>query len=75
LLDSFQFERRGIPATGLITDQFIPGAKAITSLNGYPDYPFVVVPHPLESLTPEELDQRAELAMPQLVKILTKPRS
>jgi hypothetical protein len=72
LLDSFQFERRGIPATGLITDQFIPGAKAITFLNGYPDYPFVIVPHPLESLSLEELDQRAEIATPQLVTILTK---
>jgi len=72
LLDSFQFERRGIPATGLITDQFIPGAKAITFLNGYPDYPFIVVPHPLESLSLEELDQRAEIVIPQLVRILTK---
>ena len=71
MLDSFQFERRGIPAVGLITDQFIPGAKAITALNGFPEYPFVIVPHPLESLSLEELDERAELALPQLLKILT----
>jgi len=72
LLDSFQFERRGVPAAGLITDQFIPGAKAITALHGLPDYQFVIVPHPLESLSLEELEQRAALAIPQLVNILTK---
>jgi hypothetical protein len=72
LLDGFQFERRGIPAAAVITDQFIPGAKAIAALHKFPDYPFAVVPHPLESLSPEQLEQRADLAVAQLVDILTK---
>jgi len=72
LLDSIQFERRGIPAAALITEEFIPGAKATISAQGINDYSFVIVPHPLGSLGPEELEQRADLAIPQFEKILTK---
>jgi len=71
LLDSFQFERRGVPAAALITDEFIPGAKAITALHGVPDYPFVLVPHPLGSLDSEALGKRADMAVPQFEKLLT----
>jgi len=72
LLDSLQFERRGIPAAALITEEFIPGAKATVVAQGVLDYSFVVVPHPLGSLGVEELEQRAELAIPQFERILTK---
>jgi hypothetical protein len=72
LLDSFQFERRGIPAVALITNEFLPGAKTITALHGVPDYPFVIVPHPIGSLDLDGLGQRADLALPQFEKLLIK---
>ncbi len=33
-------------------------------------YPLVTVPHPLGSLTPELLQERAEQALPQVMDIL-----
>jgi len=38
---------------------------------GNPLYPFVVVPHPIGSLTPTELRERAATAAPQVIAILT----
>lgn len=35
-----------------------------------PDYPFIVVDHPLGSLTPEQVRGRAEQAFAQGLKIL-----
>ena len=52
-------ERLGIPTASIITDVFLPTAKAMTRMMGVPDYEFVVAPHPLSSLTDEECDERA----------------
>jgi hypothetical protein len=37
---------------------------------GIPDYHFAVLPHPLGSLTPGELKERARVALPQVIEIL-----
>lgn len=37
---------------------------------GIPDYPFVIVPHPVGSLTPELLTQRAREAAPVVARVL-----
>jgi hypothetical protein len=38
---------------------------------GIPDLPLVLMPHPLGGISREDLDQRAELALPMLVQSLT----
>ncbi len=38
---------------------------------GIPDYPFVILDHPLGSLTHEEISERAEAAANQAIEILT----
>ena len=59
-------------ATAVIcTDQFVESAKAQAAICGHPQYPFVVVAHPIGSLTPAELQARADLALPQVLAILT----
>jgi hypothetical protein len=60
-----------VPAAVICTEPFIPTARAQAAISGNPAYPFVVVPHPLGSLTPAELRARAEAALPQVVAILT----
>jgi len=72
LLDSLEFERRGIPSTAIVTEEFVPGAKAATAMHGLPDYPFVILRHPLKNLSPNELEERADAALPQLNRLLTK---
>ena len=65
-------ERRGVPAAVICSDQFIESARAQAAICGNPDYPFVVVPHPIGSLTETELGERARLAAGQVIDILTR---
>jgi hypothetical protein len=45
-------------------------AKNIARILGLPDYPFVMVQHPIGSCTPPELKARAEVAYRQALPIL-----
>ena len=60
MLDAISFEKRGIPAVAIITEPFIPTAAAIAELAGMPGYPHAVIPHPVGSLSPEEVRRRAD---------------
>jgi hypothetical protein len=60
VLDAITFEKRGIPAVAIITEPFIPTAAAIALLSGMPGYPHAVIPHPVSSLSPEDVRRRAE---------------
>lgn len=62
MLDAVQFEEVGIPSTAIITAPFLTTCKAMAELQGFPDYPITVVPHPITSLTEEEMLARADLA-------------
>jgi len=70
LHDGIEMEKRGVPAAVICTDQFIASAKAQAAICGNPDYPFVVVSHPIGSLTDAELRDRARAAIPQILEIL-----
>ena len=59
-----------MPTAVICTDQFVESAKAQAAICGNPGYPFVVVPHPIGSLTAEELRDRARTAVGQAIDIL-----
>lgn len=68
--DGVTFEGLGIPTAVVCTEPFIPTAKSMAKILGMPDYPFVTVTHPLGSLKPDELNERARMALPQVMGIL-----
>lgn len=70
--DGIELERRGVPTAVICTDQFVASAKAQAEICGNPSYPFVVVDHPIGSLTNAELTARATVATPQVIEILTR---
>jgi hypothetical protein len=70
LHDGITFERLGIPSAVIITDPFIPAAQAITELDGLPDYGYVAIPHPVTSLSVEQLAERAREVAWQVEAIL-----
>jgi hypothetical protein len=72
LRDGINIEQRGLPAAVICTEPFIPTARAMARICNLPNYPFAVIGHPIGSLTPVELRQRAELALPQVVAILER---
>ena len=68
--DGIVFERRGIPAAAIATDQFENMGRASAEAQGMPDYPFVVIRHPIGRLEEDDLRRRAEDALPGIVKLL-----
>ena len=70
MLDAITFEKRGIPAAVLITEPFVPTAEAMGRLAGMPGYPYAVLPHPVGSLTPAEVAQRADAVVARVVTLL-----
>ncbi len=70
MLDAINLEKQGIPAVAVVTEPFIPTAKAMAELNGMPGYPFVVVPHPIGSLDEAALRERAELVLERIEALL-----
>ncbi len=68
--DGIELEKKGIPTGVICTEPFISSARAMSRLAGIPDYPFVVVPHPLGSLNPDALRERAAMAAPEVLRIL-----
>jgi hypothetical protein len=45
VLDSANLERLGIPSVTVVTEPFVPAARAVARSQGLPDLPLVVVPH------------------------------
>jgi hypothetical protein len=70
VLDAISFEKRGIPAVAIITEPFIPTAAAIALLAGMPGYPHAVIPHPVGSLSPEEVRRRADAVATRVETLL-----
>ena len=70
MLDGILFEKRGVPAASIVTDVFEATGRAMAEAWGVPDYKFLAMPHPIANLTEEQLDQRAQEMVPQIVDIL-----
>jgi hypothetical protein len=70
--DAVAAERRGVPAVAVMTDRFVPTAKAVAELNGLPDYPYVVIPHPIANDTDAQLRVKAEAVAERIVALLTE---
>jgi hypothetical protein len=72
LHDGITFEQTGKRAVVICTEPFIVTAKNIARVMGLPDYPFVVLDHPIGSRTPSEIRQKAEQAADQAERILLR---
>jgi len=73
--DSMKLEALGVPAIAICTEPFESGAQAIANLGGMPDYPFALIQHPIGSLTPEQIRERAVEATPQIISSLLARRA
>jgi hypothetical protein len=68
--DGIHLDRAGIPAATLCTDHFVETAQATASVWGVPDYPVIYLPHPLSTLTDEEIQAQAQRLADQVVHVL-----
>ena len=70
--DGITLEKAGLPTAVICTEPFIPSARAMAKIQGIPDYPYIILPHPLGSLSAGELRTHAMRAAPEVRVLLGK---
>jgi len=65
-------ERLGVPAVGVMTTRFVSAAKLMAKVLGMPDYPFVVIEHPISNAGDEGLEARARAALDDIERALLR---
>jgi hypothetical protein len=70
VLDGILFEKQGMPAAVIVTDEFLETGRALAKKWGVSSYKFLSIPHPIANLTEEELDQRAREITPKVGDLL-----
>ncbi len=64
-------ERQGVPAVGVMTTRFVSAARLMAKVLSLPDYPFVVIEHPISSAGDVGLEARARAALDEIRARLT----
>jgi hypothetical protein len=70
VLDALLFEERGVPGIAVVTTPFLQTGAAMATTWGLPGFRFLDTPHPIATLTGEELDQRAAAMAPLVIDLL-----
>jgi hypothetical protein len=63
-------EKTGIPAVPILTDAFDSTAREMAELWGVPDFRFVMMPHPLANLAPDDVERRADELCARVLALL-----
>lgn len=71
--DAVHLERRGLPTAVVGTEPFLDEAHEQARVLGMPDYQMVVVPHPVQILSDDELRELADRAFATIEARLTTP--
>ena len=69
--DGVFFEDHGIPTATVISSEFVNAARAQASALGATDYRTVVVAHPIQPLTREEVRLLADKAFDEILRQVT----
>ena len=65
-----ELRKRGLATAVICSDPFIKLGKTQAMVLGTPDLPLVKIPHPLGGLSLEQVEGRALIAVPQIVKLI-----
>lgn len=68
--DGILLERAGVPAVSIVSTSFLPSARAMARVQGFPGFEFVAVEHPVASLNQEQIQGRVQQVMPEVLRIL-----
>jgi hypothetical protein len=70
-----QLTKRGLIAAVVCSDTFMKLGSAQAKVFGVPDLPLLTIQHPLGGLQMDKVRERAEVALPQLVKVVKEKQS
>lgn len=69
--DTIEFEKRGIPATVVITQAFRKAAEFQFRGKGMAGHPWIELPHPISNLQPAEIRELTLRYVDQVVRQIT----
>jgi hypothetical protein len=69
--DVVRLEERGVPTAAVATQPFVDEALEQARVLGMPDYRMVLIEHPVQLATTEELQRRAAAAFEAILARLT----
>ena len=69
--DTVEFEKRGIPATLILTGVFKNAAVHQFRSKGFDGHPFVELPHPISNLTHDQMRELMLRYVDEVVRNLT----
>jgi hypothetical protein len=69
--DTIEFEKRGIPATVIITQAFTNACVFQFKGKGMEGHPYIELPHPISNLKPNEMRDLTLQFVDQVVRQLT----
>ncbi|HET6316171.1 MAG TPA: hypothetical protein VFG86_06920 [Chloroflexota bacterium] len=70
MADGTMFERKGIQTAAVLTDTFLKPGDAMARVQGFLNYRYAVIPHPISRLNEQQVREHAAKALPQVLKIL-----
>jgi hypothetical protein len=65
-----ELRKRGLITAVICSDPFIKLGKAQARVFGTADLPLIIIPHPLGGVSLEKVEARAEVAIPEFVKLI-----
>jgi hypothetical protein len=68
--DGTTFERNGLQNATILTDTFRRPGDAMARVQGFPDFRYAVIKHPISSLNNAQIRELACVALPQVAEIL-----
>jgi hypothetical protein len=69
--DTIELEKRGVPATVIITQAFKNACVFQFKAKGMDGHPYIELPHPISNLKPEEMRELSLNYVDQIVRQLT----
>jgi len=65
-----ELRKRGLVTAVICSEPFEKLGRTQARIFGTPDLPLVMIPHPLGGLSLEQVEGRAQAAIPQVVKLI-----
>ena len=65
-----ELRKRGLVTAVIVSGPFHNLGKNQSRVFGVPDLPLLLIPHPLGGLSPEQVEGRAQHAIPQVVELI-----
>ena len=70
MADGTTFERKGVQTATILTDTFRRPGDAMARVQGFVNFRYAVIEHPISSLNDQQIRERARSVLPDVLAIL-----